>query len=64
MPAARAPIAALQHLSQVMMQQATLLAYIDVFRVFAIIALLMAPVALILLPANAAHGRLTKVQRA
>jgi DHA2 family multidrug resistance protein len=49
MPAARAPMAALQHISQVMMQQATLLAYIDVFRVFAIVALLMAPVALILL---------------
>jgi hypothetical protein len=32
-----------------MMQQATLLAYIDVFRVFAIVALVMAPVALILL---------------
>jgi hypothetical protein len=49
MPAARAPMAALQHISQVMMQQATLPAYIDVFKVFAIVALLMAPVALILL---------------
>ena len=55
MPAARAPMAALSHISQVMMQQATLLAYIDVFRVFAIVALLMAPVALILLRPQASR---------
>jgi DHA2 family multidrug resistance protein len=49
LPAAVAPTAAYQHIGQVVAQQAALLAYIDVFRSFAIVALLMAPVALILL---------------
>jgi DHA2 family multidrug resistance protein len=49
LPSAAAPTAAYQHISQVVTQQATLLAYIDVFRGFALVALLMAPVALVLL---------------
>ncbi len=48
-PAALAPTAAIQYIGQVVQQQATLLAYIDVFKSFAVVALLMAPVALILL---------------
>jgi MFS transporter, DHA2 family, multidrug resistance protein len=48
-PAALAPTAAVQYISQIVLQQATLLAYIDVFEGFAIVALLMAPVARILL---------------
>jgi MFS transporter, DHA2 family, multidrug resistance protein len=48
-PAALAPTAAVQYISQIVLQQATLLAYIDVFEGFAMVALLMAPVALILL---------------
>jgi MFS transporter, DHA2 family, multidrug resistance protein len=48
-PAAVAPAATFDYISQVVMQQATLLAYIDVFRDFALLAMLMAPVALILL---------------
>ncbi len=48
-PAALAPTAAFQYIGQVVEQQATLLAYIDVFNSFAVVALLMAPVALILL---------------
>jgi DHA2 family multidrug resistance protein len=57
-PAAVAPTAAFDYISQVVMQQAALLAYIDVFRDFALLALLMAPLALILLRARtprAAH---------
>jgi MFS transporter, DHA2 family, multidrug resistance protein len=48
-PPAVAPTAAFDYISQVVMRQATLLAYIDVFMDFALLALLMAPVALILL---------------
>jgi DHA2 family multidrug resistance protein len=48
-PAALAPAAAFNYISQVVIQQATLLAYIDVFKGFAIVAFVMAPVALILL---------------
>jgi DHA2 family multidrug resistance protein len=57
-PAAAAPTAAFAYITQVVQQQAALLAYIDVFRDFAIVALVMAPVALVLLRARtprAAH---------
>ncbi len=47
--AANAATAATAYLGQVVSQQATLLAYMDVFRDFAVVALVMAPVALILL---------------
>jgi MFS transporter, DHA2 family, multidrug resistance protein len=48
-PAANASMAATAYLGQIVAQQATLLACMDVFRDFAMVALLMAPVALILL---------------
>ena len=49
MPPTVAQSGALGLIGQVVTQQATFLAYIDVFEVFAIIALVMSPVALILL---------------
>jgi DHA2 family multidrug resistance protein len=49
LPTANASMAATAYLGQVVHQQATLLAYMDVFRDFAVVALVMAPVALILL---------------
>jgi MFS transporter, DHA2 family, multidrug resistance protein len=52
-PAANASMAAFAYVSQVVQQQATLLAYIDVFRDFALVALVMGPVALFLLPSRA-----------
>ena len=48
-PAARLPDAAIGLIGQALEQQSILLAYIDVFRDFAIIALLLAPLAVILL---------------
>ncbi len=59
-PNALAPNAAIALLGQTVARQSMLLAFIDVFRDFALLALILAPVALILLrsqpsPASAAH---------
>jgi len=51
-PAAQAAMAAYAYINQVVQQQAMLLAYIDVFRYVAVLALVMAPVALLLLPSR------------
>jgi MFS transporter, DHA2 family, multidrug resistance protein len=51
-PAANASMAAFAYVNQVVQQQATLLAYIDVFRYVGLLALIMAPVALLLLPSH------------
>jgi MFS transporter, DHA2 family, multidrug resistance protein len=48
-------MAAFAYVSQVVQQQATLLAFIDVFRYVAVVALVMAPVALLLLPSQTAR---------
>jgi hypothetical protein len=56
-PAAPAsdPIAAIGLINQTIGQQSALLAYIDVFREIGIVALLMAPLALVLLRSPARH---------
>jgi MFS transporter, DHA2 family, multidrug resistance protein len=54
-PASNASMAAFAYVSQVVQQQATLLAFIDVFRYVAVVALVMAPVALLLLPSQTAR---------
>ena len=51
-PAANASMAAVAYVNQMVQQQAALLAYIDVFRYLAVVALIMAPVALFLLPSQ------------
>ena len=56
MPAANASMAAFAYVSQVVQQQATLLAYIDVFRDFAVVALIMGPIALFLLPSHTSRA--------
>jgi hypothetical protein len=43
-------------IGQTVTQQATLLAYIDIFALFAMIAVLLAPLALVLLRAHAPKG--------
>lgn len=55
-PPAVAQSTALGLIGQTVTQQATLLAYIDIFAVFAMIALLLAPLALLLLRAHAPMG--------
>jgi DHA2 family multidrug resistance protein len=52
MPPASVPSAAIGLINQAVVQQSALLAYIDVFRGFAIVALLLAPLALVLLRAQ------------
>ena len=51
-PASNASMAAVAYVNQMVQQQAALLAYIDVFRYLAVVALIMAPVALFLLPSQ------------
>jgi MFS transporter, DHA2 family, multidrug resistance protein len=54
-PASKASMAAFAYVTQVVQQQATLLAFIDVFRYVAVVALVMAPVAPLLLPTQTAR---------
>ena len=51
-PAVTASMAAFAYVNQMVQQQAALLAYTDVFRYLAVVALIMAPVALFLLPSQ------------
>jgi DHA2 family multidrug resistance protein len=50
------PVAAIGLINQTVVQQSTLLAYIDVFRGIGIVALLMVPLALVLLRAQSRRG--------
>jgi hypothetical protein len=59
MPPPRVPTAAIGLINQTLAQQSSLLAYIDVFRDIGIVALLMVPLALVLLRSRPSGERQT-----